>query len=271
MKKLIFISILSVVATFNSNAQKVVYISTGFSNWTSGVPDGWKGSKSNFGKDSANQISSGSVYGTSDLQLMNPSSTSHRRFTTQTFVPGLVKDGRYELTIWAKGKADVRFGLFEYDALKGFIYSPYKSVNGSSLQMITYFMYADTTVSNAQFILSVKATDPSQSYLIIDSLVITGPKLVNSIGESEFYNSNESAISVFPNPTSETINVELPQETTFSNLKLRILDLAGKEVFRTTSTQKITSLNIETIEAGMYTLQVTVDDRYVFNKSFIKH
>ena len=89
-------------------------VATSFENWTGSTPNGWRGSKTNIAVDSCLQITGGSVYGNSAVQLINQTA-SHKRFTTQ---PVAVSDGQsYEVKFWVKGKGDIRVGIFDSSAV----------------------------------------------------------------------------------------------------------------------------------------------------------
>jgi hypothetical protein len=169
MKK-IYSTLLALTAVLSLQAQ--VIVSSDFSSWTGNTPNGWKGSKTNFANDSIIQVNTGSVYGTSSVRLVCQSS-SHRRFTTQ---PLAVTNGtNYQLKIWAKGKADVRFGIFDSTDIlntSGYHYSPYQTINQTNWTMYTYNITADQNYATAQFIISVRNSDPAQNHIQIDSAVI---------------------------------------------------------------------------------------------------
>lgn len=168
--KRIYSTLITLTTAIGLQAQIVV--STDFSSWTGNTPNGWKGSKTNFANDSIIQVNTGSVYGTSSVRLVCQSS-SHRRFTTQ---PLAVTNGtNYQLKIWAKGKGDVRFGIFDSTDIpntSGYHYSPYQNINQTNWTQFTYNITADQNYATAQFIISVRNTDPLQNHIQIDSAVI---------------------------------------------------------------------------------------------------
>ena len=108
MKK-IYLFTIAVMMAAAGFAQTVVF-SSNFTSWTNGLPDGWMGSKSSIEADSVAQITSGSIYGGTAVQLINAES-SHRRFTTQ---PVTVTGGQdYEVKFWVKGKGSIRTALYD--------------------------------------------------------------------------------------------------------------------------------------------------------------
>lgn len=151
-------------------------VESNFSAWTNGIPNGWKGSRTNFDFvapfDSIVQVSTGAVYGSSAVRLINPG-TTHVRFSSQTTT--VTQGQAYEAKFWVRGKGDIRFGIFDNDLSNGdfgYTYAPYLSINSSAWTMQSQTLVADTTYSLAEFILSIKATDAAQNHLEIDSIAI---------------------------------------------------------------------------------------------------
>jgi hypothetical protein len=68
-------------------------------------------------------------------------------------------------------------------------------------------------------------------------------------------NISQNAISIFPNPANETINISFAQDGIYS---VAIYDLAGKEVFRSGNTFLSSSQNtidVSSLHSGMYILK----------------
>ncbi|MFN7012771.1 MAG: T9SS type A sorting domain-containing protein [Bacteroidia bacterium] len=192
MIKRFFTGALLLASTFAVNAQTIM-VSSNFSSWTNNLPDGWMGSKTNIEfiapYDSIIQVSTGVVYGTSAVRLINPG-TSHKRFTTQPV--SVTQAQTYEAKFWIRGKGDIRFGIFDNDLSNGdfgYSYSSYINVNTAQWTMYTQTITADTTYNLAEFILSLKASDGAMNHLEIDSIVIyttTPPPPPTTCIESNF-------------------------------------------------------------------------------------
>jgi hypothetical protein len=78
-----------------------------------------------------------------------------------------------------------------------------------------------------------------------------------------------SVVSVFPNPASESLYVDLSAVTTNGTANFNIYDMQGKLV----STNKLevaerVELNVSSLQDGYYTLQITTD-KYVIGKKFV--
>lgn len=151
-------------------------IQSNFSSWTNGIPNGWKGSRTNFDfqapYDSIVEVTTGAVYGTSAVRLINPG-TTHVRFSSQA--TPVTQGQAYEARFWVRGKGDIRFGLYDNDQSNGdfgYTYAPYLTINSATWAMQTQQIVADTNFNTAEFILSFKATDAAQNHLEIDSISI---------------------------------------------------------------------------------------------------
>lgn len=74
-----------------------------------------------------------------------------------------------------------------------------------------------------------------------------------------------STLSIYPNPVDEELRVSFDKEGTFD---LRVLDINGKTVYRTKFNLS-RSLNIESLESGIYFLEIETGSN-VITKKFIK-
>ncbi len=143
-------------------------VDSDFGTWSGGLPEGWAGSKTNLAAASINEIDNDGGFGDAAVQLVRTES-GHQRFTTQ---PHDVEAGvSYEITFWARGNGDVRTGLFD-DRSEGFgyVYNSYVSLSSGEWNAFTQTITAEETVSNAEFIFSVRNT--SGMHVQIDRAVI---------------------------------------------------------------------------------------------------
>jgi len=164
--KRIYLFILAVVMAATGFSQTVIF-SSSFENWTNGLPDGWMGSKSSIEADSVIQITTGTIYGSNAVQLINTES-SHKRFTTQAVTVTGGQD--YEVKFWVKGKGDIRTALF--DTTWGG-YNSYISVDATDWTEYSQIVTALGNSDSAQFIISIRNTVAASGHLQIDSVVIS--------------------------------------------------------------------------------------------------
>ncbi len=203
MKTSLFCSLFLLVA----GLQAQILFTSNFSNWGGNplLPTDWVGSKTNQDADSIKQISTGTVYGPFAVQLIKVQN-SHKRFTT---TPVSVTKGEvYLVEFWAKGKGDIRTGIFD-DRTTGFgyFYNSYISLNTPTWTKYTQSITADSTVNYAEFIISIKATSAADGHIQIDSVCIKSASIpVVSIYDIQ-YTSNQNGDSPYKNQKVTTTGV----------------------------------------------------------------
>ncbi len=85
-----------------------------------------------------------------------------------------------------------------------------------------------------------------------------------SVGEGGEYSNNSieesflNNISVYPNPTSETINIR--QETN-NEIKVKLFNTLGMEVLTTEITNIENQVNLTTLEAGIYIIELSLEGK----------
>ncbi len=171
--------------TFTTEDEPELICNGDFEFWTGGLPDCWHGSKSNIGAENVVQYSANPHTGPYAVQLVNPES-GHRRFTTQ---PTSVQDGvTYTFNFMVKGKGEIRTGLFDDRPGDGFGYAPYNNyvnVNSSGWTRVQQTITAANNMDEAEFIFSIRNTDPAMGHLQLDHVRIEAPRptQVTSIAE----------------------------------------------------------------------------------------
>ncbi|MDX1350217.1 MAG: T9SS type A sorting domain-containing protein [Putridiphycobacter sp.] len=58
--------------------------------------------------------------------------------------------------------------------------------------------------------------------------------------------------NIYPNPTNGVLNIE----TKANILEIRIIDLSGKEIYRSSKSENLTTLNLDSISSGIYSLEI---------------
>lgn len=177
MKKTI--TLFTMLALGISASTQVVFQSD-LSSWSAGDPTDFMGTKTNIPADSVVEQTVGVTYGTSMVSLIN-TQTSHERFTTQnvTVIPGET----YEIEMWVAGTTgDLRTGLYDVTNDAYNTYNPYLDMSvesAGSLVYLTQTVVAPAGCTSAQFILSLKETDPATDGapffigILLDSICIT--------------------------------------------------------------------------------------------------
>ncbi|MBL7950652.1 MAG: T9SS type A sorting domain-containing protein [Flavobacteriales bacterium] len=141
--------------------------------WTEGTPDDFMGVKTSILPENVIQVTENAHGGSFAVQLINTATVNsdHKRFTTQ---PLSVTAGQtYDVTAWARGTGEVRFGMFDERAGNGYSsYSAFTVVNSTEWQQITFSVQAANTTEVAEFIFSVVRT-VEPAHLILDDVNIS--------------------------------------------------------------------------------------------------
>lgn len=169
MKKL-YALFFTMMAIASLEAQVVVF-SSSFENWSGGAPIDWVGSKTNLESDSILQISSGTMYGSNAVQLINTEST-HKRFTTE--LVQVDSGSTYHVTMWVKGNGVIRSTIYDgRSTASGYAsYSPFDTINTSSWTMRATSFLCTHTFDSAQFVISVRGT-MGTAHIQVDSFVVS--------------------------------------------------------------------------------------------------
>ncbi|MFB6258028.1 MAG: choice-of-anchor J domain-containing protein [Flavobacteriales bacterium] len=225
----------------------------------------WFGSKTNIETDSLSSFTSGVQYGTYGVRMLNQD-TAHRRLTTK---PLAVDSGQaYDVTYWVRGDGSVRAGLYDGDASDGdfgYTYAAWNNVtSGSTWQMKTQTVTADTTNPDAEFILSVSFTYPSQ-HSEFDSVVV---EKTGGVGISE-HRRNEGTLKVFPNPASERFQVRAVGYG--RELDVELIDPMGK-VVRSRSSGQATrfTFDVSDLSTGVYFLRIRNEEHLEQRKILVR-
>ena len=169
----------------------------GFENWTDGLPDDWYGTKSNIGYSNVVQYTT-SVHGDSSACQLIRTSGSHKRFTTQG-IP-VTAGTEYTINFWVRGHGDIRTGLYD----GGWHYNSYISINSSDWAQYTQTVTASNTSDAAEFIFSLKNTNPDIDHIQIDDVEILPPSGSPEI--SNAYTVSLTALDVLYNQDISSVD-----------------------------------------------------------------
>ena len=135
------------------------------------------------------------------------------------------------------------------------VWTPASSVNGAST--LTPALYPATTT---QYTLTVTDANGCSS---IDSLLVD-VGTCNAINE---LNEKESGLSIFPNPTSDLVNVLIND----SNFSLVLMDALGKELLKSSNLNHKTVINLQNVEPGIYFIYLINSNKQIIIKKIIKN
>ncbi|MDB4088143.1 T9SS type A sorting domain-containing protein [Flavobacteriales bacterium] len=173
MKKLLFSMVMLCIA--NLSISQVVFQSD-LSAWdTAGNPTDFYGTKTNLASASCTEVTTGAIHGTSFANLVNTSSSSHKRLTTHgiTVVPGQ----KYFIDMWIANvpgdTADLRVSMYDLTNASWTTYTSYQDVVGSTLTKYSDSVVAPAGCTSLEFMISFKGTDALG--LGLDSVAIFAP------------------------------------------------------------------------------------------------
>ena len=80
--------------------------------------------------------------------------------------------------------------------------------------------------------------------------------IINGLGEW----NNAGAYNLYPNPFTGAFTLTLPDLTSYSNVRIRLTDVAGRVLKQMQPAGKSTPVETSTLPSGMYFVEVYVDD-----------
>jgi len=129
----------------------------------------------------------------------------------------------------------------------------------------TYLNYMNgENPDSAIIVISSSSSMPKNgSYIYVDNLQFIG----NVVGISE-YSLNSNTISVFPNPSSDIVNIGFNSEPDKASV-LMIFDFSGKLIYKTRELNKSNTINTSQWSKGIYTIQVNSNNQSINKKLII--
>lgn len=146
-----------------------VIFTSDFEDWSGNIPANWNGTHTNIGAGNFTQYSTSAAFGNYACQLIN-TGTTHKRFTTTAMQ--ITNGQTYSISFWVRGKGDIRMGLYNGIDANQNTYASYINVNSNTWTKYSQQLVANATSSNAEFIISVRNTDPALEHLQVDSVTI---------------------------------------------------------------------------------------------------
>ena len=153
---------------------------------------------------------------------------------------------------------------------------------GNNLSQLAYFNTADNTlrvtsyslqdynVNEPVIFVNFTTNDGKLSNTELNSVkaYLNGEaanvQLVEPLGISEINFNN--LVKVYPNPTSEVLNVEVPEIST-----VQLLDISGQQITKITDVTKKIELNVQNLASGIYMIKISNNSNVATKKVVIKH
>lgn len=167
MKKIF--TLLTIIC-FGSFAFGQTIFQSNFENWTGASPDmptDFDGTQTNFDTDSVVKVTTGAIYGSNSVELVNVESGGER-FTTQGVA--VTSGVTYDIQYWVKG--DGLIGTRLWDGAFGSGPS-YVSVSSGAWTMYSSQVTAASTSANAEIIFYARLTNPASDNVRLDSVHVS--------------------------------------------------------------------------------------------------
>lgn len=153
------------------------------SSWNTGDPtDFMNTARTNIASSNVVEQTGLATYGTSMASLINTSTTGHQRFVTDAFTVTGGQSYLIEMWVVAQNSGELRTNYYDVTNSSYGTYNPYMIVSDSSmgnLVKVAQIVTVPSTCTSAEFILSLKSTDPSTAPapfeigILLDSIAIT--------------------------------------------------------------------------------------------------
>lgn len=78
--------------------------------------------------------------------------------------------------------------------------------------------------------------------------------------------NNNSSVLLYPNPTSDVLNIYLKEVNQFTISKIKLVDLTGKTIIEKEFTTLVDRINLKEINKGVYFLKIENDKEQIINK-----
>ena len=126
------------------------------------------------------------------------------------------------------------------------------------------YSYAWKGVSAGTYQLNAVATDNLNA-------ISSASQVEFIVGEKTTYDAGSEIINLFPNPNNGNFNIEFSDQSKYTNRKIVISDMGGKQIYNETISDEetIKQLDVPNIRAGIYILMVICQE-IIVTKKFIK-
>ena len=93
----------------------------------------------------------------------------------------------------------------------------------------------------------------------------------NLIVSIEEIQTSTIATSIYPNPTSDRLNIQIDETYKFSQLNIQLFDLNGRLVVDTRTANNLTNINLSGLGKGVYILRITDNNELINTSKLILH
>jgi hypothetical protein len=185
---------------------------------------------------------------------------------------------------WTKGNGDNRLIIASTNSLSGnidyiddkIVYQAgdfgtyacttnvYGVYNGNNTTCLVYGLSRNTTYYFR--ILEYNFDGDDSNYLLNTASGNPSSKKTNKKESDEI--DGENVISIYPNPVKDVLNIDL--KNVIENAKLIIINEVGQEVYSTTNTNNLLTINTLDFANGVYHIIITNDDESIYHSFVIE-
>ncbi len=107
--------------------------------------------------------------------------------------------------------------------------------------------------------------DPIITNTVTNTFVATLPTCFVGVNESE-----KIGFNLYPNPSSQLLTINI-SDLDLTNAELKMVDMLGKEIFKSKLNQNTTIISTSEFANGVYFIQVKADNKLETQKLLIQH
>jgi hypothetical protein len=130
-----------------------------------------------------------------------------------------------------------------------------RSLNGQNFTRVGAVKAAGNSSEPRHYSLTDAKAPGARAFYRVKQTDVDGESSNSEICSVLSHNSADQGIVVYPNPANELLTIENQSEID-ELLNLSLTDMAGKEILRVRSEQKITSIATDLLKPGLYFLSI---------------
>jgi hypothetical protein len=129
-----------------------------------------------------------------------------------------------------------------------------KDANNMSYTPNTHMMMSYSTFACRNIFSSMQYTLMNTTYNTSRNYLDCGITSINAI------NTNESAIVIFPNPSSNNFSISISENEIVG---IKLFTIEGKEIYKENGVSRASKIDVSSFENGLYLLQIDFNDKIV--------
>jgi len=142
-----------------------------------------------------------------------------------------------------------------------------RSENGKSWKKLTFIEGHLTTLSTQQYEFMDKQAYEGQSYYRLKQIDLDGAYEYSEVISTN-YEKSKTGFSVFPNPASDMLTLQLMEKEEYEMMSISVFDALGKLVLQKNISSK--HLSVANLTSGFYTLVIRINNQ-IYTERFMKN